>query len=128
HLGLHVGEVVPIERAMERAPVQDRDSASLDRAHLFGVVGEQPHAIHFQVPQHLERGIVTPLVRAEAERAVRVDRVEAAFLEGVGAELVPESDAPTFLSEVEEHPTALLHEIPEAAAELLAAVALQAAE
>ena len=79
-------------------------------------------------PQHHRGRAVGALVRLEAEVLVGVDRVEAAVLELVGAQLVDQADAAPFVRQVEEHAVAGGAHHGERFLQLRAAVAAQRAQ
>src|SRR5579862_8157200 len=69
---------------------------------LVGVVAEERDARHAERVQHLRGGDVAALVRAVAEREVRLVRVDTGVLQCIRIELRVEPDAATFLPQVEE--------------------------
>ena len=102
--------------------------AACSAAHLVRIVGEQFDAADAERAQHRRGGAEAALVGLEAELLVRVDGVEAAVLDRVGAQLVREPDAAALLREVEQHAAAGRADGVDRAAQLAAAVAAQAAE
>ena len=54
--------------------------------------------MHIEAGEHVRRDRVVAFVVAEAEGEVGVDGVEAAVLERIGAYLVEQADAATFLA------------------------------
>ena len=78
--------------------------------------------------QHLGREIEAPLVMVEAQHLVGVIGVEALGLQLVGAHLVGQAVAPPLLVQIEQHAAAILGHEAGGVAQLVAAVAFQAAE
>ena len=95
---------------------------------LLRIVGEEPDAVYAKVPQYLDRCVVPPFIGTEAERAVRINRVEPFLLKQVRSELVAQTDAAPLLSEIEQDAPAVLREDAQAAAQLFTAIAAEAAE
>ena len=73
------------------------------------------------------RGVIASVDR-EAQRDIRINGVEAAVLERVRADLVEQSDAASFVAQVEEHATVGAADLLESSLQLFAAVAAQGAE
>src|ERR1035437_6022307 len=95
---------------------------------LARVVGEQADGREPEIDENLVADPPLPLVRAEAELQVGLDRVVAALLQLVGLELVEQADAASLLRHVEENSTLLLRDAGERVVELLAAVAAKRVE
>ena len=101
---------------------EDGDSVLGELVDLVGVVGEEAHRLKPKVVEDRSRGRVVTTVRGEAEREVRVERVQAGFLQSVGLELVDESDAATFVAAHVDHDAAVLIDRVEGGVELWAAL------
>ena len=71
------------------------------------------------------RGAVVAGIRRQAESEVRVERVEAALLQFVGAELVDEADAPPLVATQIDDDAALALDDVESGVQLWAAFALE---
>ena len=84
--------------------------------------------LYAKVPQYLDRSVVPPFVGAEAERAVRVYRIQPFLLQQIRAELVAQTDTATLLSKIEQDTSAVLREDAQAAAQLFTAIAAEAAK
>jgi len=100
--------------------------ANAVRAELFdlrGVVRHQLDRADSEDPQYARSTLVTAEIRRKTEGAVRVDRVEAVILEVVRRDLVDDSDAPSFLGEVEKDAFGRPPESLQCGLQLLAAVA-----
>ena len=100
----------------------------LELRDLGRVVGEQADPADAELAQHRRRRPEVALVVAEAEVVVGVDRVQAAVLQAVGAQLVGEADAAALLREVEQDAGTLVRHPADGAAQLVAAVAAQRAQ
>ena len=69
---------------------------------LARVIRHELHALDPERTHHLHGHAVVTFVVAEAEHVIGIDRVVAAVLERIGADLVAESDATAFLAQVEQ--------------------------
>jgi len=119
--------VVAVRREDMRHALDDADAAAVERRHLLGVVGQQADAQEAQLAQHFGGREIDPLVGVEPELLVGVDGVEAGILKLVGAQLVDEADAaPSCASRAGRRRGA--RNLADGAAELVAAIAAQAAE
>ena len=83
---------------------------------------------HAQVGEDLRADAVVAQVGGEAELQVRLDGVEPAVLQRVGAQLVREPDAAALLAQVEQHARAALGDRAQRRVQLRAAVAALRAE
>ena len=101
----------------------DLEFVSVESDDLAGVVGHEADFPHPEVVEDLGAHAVVAQVGAEAEAFVRLDGVESLFLEFVGADLVGEADAASFLAHVDEHTAADFLDLGEGAVELAAAIA-----
>ena len=82
-LGLEVALVELADADDERHPLGDGHAALLELARLLGVVGEQAHPLDAEILQDAGRRAVVAGVGRQAEREVRVERVEAVLLQAV---------------------------------------------
>src|ERR1700687_4935612 len=98
------------------------DPGRLERCHFFGVVGQQAHGLVAEQSEHSCGDAIKPFVRFEAQPFIRVDRVEALILQAIGAKLVDEADAASFLGEIEQNSATSLREHFNRAAQLRSAV------
>src|SRR4051795_12505639 len=85
-----------------RHPLGDLQTEALELLGLVGGLGEQREPADAERGEHLRRRAVVPLVLAAAETHVGLERVQAPLLQGVGIELRVETDAATFLPQVEQ--------------------------
>src|SRR5204862_7340126 len=127
-LGTEVLDVARVRRHLERRARHHVHAVALEPTDLLRVVGEEAHALHAQVAQDLCPDAVVAQILPEAELEVRLHRVAALVLEGVGADLVGEPDAPALLAEVDEDAAARHRDRLERLAALVAAVAAPRAE
>src|SRR5262249_2225932 len=112
-----------VRRYLERDPFADRQAVAFDADQLARIVAQQPHRAHAELAENLHADAVVALIRLEAEALVRLHRVEALVLQLVGANLVREPDAASFLVQIEEHAAPLVRDLPHRRIELRAAVA-----
>ncbi len=61
-----------------------------------------------ELAQHLGGRLIDPLIGAEAELQIGLQRIRAGILQLIGAQLVHQADAAAFLREIEQHAAALL--------------------
>ena len=123
-----VAHVDDVWQGFDRHALDHLDPVLSERVQLSGVVRHDTRASHTEFAQHCGgRGVVASVDR-EAERDVRVDRVEATVLKRVRADLVEQTDAASLVAEVEEHAAVGAPHLLEAGFELLAAVAAERAE
>jgi hypothetical protein len=92
-------------------------------SHLVRVVGHETHRPNAQFPEHPHGYAIVPLVLAKPKRNVGIDGIEPVLLQLVSADLVPQADPSTLLSEVKKHARGHRTELTEAELELLPAVA-----
>src|ERR1019366_710784 len=100
-------QIVDVERrrsALESDALDDVESETLQSAVLHRVVGHKSHRRDTEVHEDLRPDAVFTTVDGKAELQVSVHGVHPTLLEGVGADLVPESDAATFVTaQVHDH-------------------------
>src|SRR6185312_11811158 len=92
----------------ERHPLDDLESVALETHQLPRVVGHHADGGQPEIAQDLGADTVVPKVWREPEPLVGLHRVGSRVLESVGADLVEEADAPSFLVQVNDHPSARL--------------------
>ena len=107
-----------------RYALGDLDAFRLERRDLVRIVCEQPDFIDAEGAQHRGGVGVVALVVGEAQAQVRVDRVEPAVLERIGAQLVGETNSAPFLPQVEQHAAASRSDQPQRLLQLRPAIAL----
>ena len=112
---------------MRHALLHD-DAAARQGGHLLGVVRQQPDPAKAQAAQHLGGRQIDPLVGVETQLLVGLDGVGAAVLQAIGAQLVHQADAAALLRQVEQQSGPRLGDGVDRAAQLIAAVAPQAAQ
>ena len=94
-----------VRRDDHRNPTNDLDSERAKPVDLRGVVRHQLDALHAEVLEHVDGGVVLARVVRQTEQTVRIDRVVPLLLQFVRADLVREADASALLTEVEPVPT-----------------------
>src|SRR5262245_32435057 len=127
-LGAEVLDVPRVRGDLERRARDDVDPVALEAADLLRVVREEADAAHAEVAEDLCADAVVAQILAEAELEVRLDRVEAAVLERVRADLVGEADPASLLVEVDEHAAPRDRHRLDRLPQLIAAVAALRAE
>src|ERR1700677_3465047 len=93
-------KVLDVERgrtAFDRHPLDDVEPEALEPATLGRVIGQQSHRRDAELDKNLSSDAGLARVDGKTLHQVGVHRVMALFLEGVGANLVRESDAATFV-------------------------------
>ena len=106
----------------------DLDAVVAQRIDLLRVVRQQADAFEAELREQRRGDVVAALVGEKAQMLVGVDGVEAAVLQHVGAQLVRQADAAPFLIEIQQHAAAERADARDGRAQLLAAIAAQAAE
>src|SRR5262249_24073506 len=104
------------------------DAVARELVDLARVVREQPNRSNREARQHVRRHAVVAFVVAEAERDIRIHRVEPLDLQRVRANLVEQTDAAPPLRQIEEDPGAFFRDAMEAELELIATIAAQRSE
>lgn len=127
-LGAQVAPVVLVELAIAGLAADHLDTASAHGVDLAGIVGQQLDARDGKGLEHLQRDMIAAFVVAEAQHLVGVDGIQAVVLQVVGPQLVGQTDTPPFLGEVQQNAATAFGDGGHAAAQLLAAIAAQAAE
>ena len=127
-LGLEVALVVLVGGLHDRHYLRHLEAVAFEARALDGIVGDEAHLADPLVAQYLGADAVVALVGLEAQLEVGVDGVEALLLQVVGAQLVDEAYAAALLAHVGYQALALVLYHLHGAVQLLAAVALAAAE
>ena len=81
-----------------------------------------------EISKDLRTGHVLAKVGSEAELEIRFDGVIAFVLQGIGADLIDETDAAAFLAQINEDAAAFFRDLAHGCGELLSAVAAQRSE
>src|ERR1051326_3755930 len=110
-------------RDLERNALDDLEAEALDGDVLRGIVRHQANLADAQVAEDLRAGAVVADVGCEAELRIRLDRVVTLVLQFVRFELVDQTDAASFLQEIEHDALSFLRDPLERPLELIAAVA-----
>ena len=87
-------------RGLERNPFGHLDALLLERATFRRVVGQQPDSLDAQVTQDRGRRAVIAGIDRKAQCGIGVYRVQSSVLQGVGSDLVRQTDSPSLLMEV----------------------------
>src|SRR6266540_4099606 len=127
-LRCEVALVLLVWRDLDRNVLDDAEAEALDPRRLAGVVREDPDRRQAEVVQDLVSDPPLACIGGKAELEIRLDGVEAAFLELVGLQLVEQADAAAFLRHVEKDAALLVSDPAEGKVELLAAVTAQRVE
>jgi hypothetical protein len=128
-LGAQVAQVVRILRRRQRDTIDDREAVPGEPGVLAGVVGDETEAARAHDREDLCSGAVVAAVHREALRGVRIDGVEALFLQRIGADLVSQADPPALVpAQVDDYTAAFRGDRFESPLQLGAAVTAQGAE
>ncbi len=103
-------------------------SSFLQRGDFQRVIGHHAHPRHAQHLQHDGGVIKAALIVVETEHFVGVVGIETLRLQFVGADLVGKPVAATFLIQIQQHAAAILRHETRGVAQLVAAIAFEAAE
>src|SRR5882724_8403432 len=124
-LGPEISEVVRVARRQRWNAAAHPDPFRFEPLDLERVVGDQVDRPGSEVLDHPGRHVVAAQIVHETQRPVRFIRVRATGLQRVGANLVPEADAPPFLPQVDQRAALRTPDQVERVLQLLAAVALE---
>src|SRR5688500_280688 len=102
-LRLKIPAVVLAGLDLDRDFLDDVQAVTFDAANLLGVVRHDADVAQAEGAEDLAADAVVALVGGQTEAQVRVDGVEALLLKRVRVQLVRQTDAATFLAEVDEH-------------------------
>ena len=105
---LEVAAVVAVWLHHDGHVLHDGEAVAFESDALHGVVRDESQLADTHLPKDLCAYSVLSLVGAEAEVYVGVHRVVALLLELIGCYFVHESDASTFLAEVDDESFAFL--------------------
>jgi hypothetical protein len=105
-LCVHVRQVVFGRLDRDRNALDDLQPETLEAGDLLGVVRQQSHLVNPEVGENLRTDAVIALIGREPEQHVGFDRIGAAVLQCIGAQLVGEADAAAFLMQIEQHAAA----------------------
>src|SRR5687767_6294929 len=100
--GLEVAGVLAVRLRHDRDALVDAEPVALETDQLLWVVGDRTDRLHAEVEQDLRADAVVPQIGLKAELLIRLDRVGAAILQLVRPELVEQTNAPSFLVEVDD--------------------------
>ena len=127
-LGVHIELVFLITGHLYGFPTYDLQAEAVDAAYLQRIVGHEYEVLDAEVGKDACSCTILTKVGSEAECNVCLYCVHALVLQVVGAELVYQSYAPAFLTQVEEHAPTLLLYAAHGFGKLFAAVAAKGAK
>src|SRR5829696_2274130 len=127
-LRLQIPPVLSVGRNLDRHLLDDREAEALEADDLLRVVREDADRREAEVGEDLVPDTPVARVGGEAELEVRLDRVEAVFLQLVCAQLVEEADPAPLLGHVQEYAALLGADAAKREVELLAAVTTHGVE
>src|SRR5436309_11862474 len=122
------GEIVRVlcgRRGLDRHLFDHLEPEALDAGDLLRIVREDADGAQAELGEDLVTDPVIAHVRLEPELEIPLHGVVAVLLQLVGAQLVEQADAASFLRHVEENASLLGRNLLERLLELLAAVAAQ---
>ena len=105
-----------------RIDATDADAVGLEAHDLRRVVCDEPDGWHAFQAQDCRRRVIGARVGRQPQREVCLDGVQPLVLEAIGADLVHEPDAATFLTEIEQRPASLGGDQAQRLLQLLAAI------
>lgn len=100
--GLQIEKVLFGGGHLDRHPLRNFHSEVREIINLLRVVGQQPQCFCTKLTQNLRADVIFPLIPAEAQREIGLQRVHPTVLQLVGAQLVDQTDAAPFLPEIEQ--------------------------
>ena len=102
-LGLEIGGIVQAGIHDERHALFHLYSIATKTGDLARIVCDEAQPVNAQIAEDLSANSVIAQIGGEAESLVGFHGVETAILQAVGAKLVDQSDAATFLAEVDDN-------------------------
>ncbi len=114
--------VVRIQARGDRLALTDGDTITGKGIDLARVVGHQLESADAEMLQHRHTDIVAAHVSPETEALIGFDGIGAAILQLIGANLVEQTDAAAFLTQIEQHAAAFGGNALERFLQLIAAV------
>src|SRR5271156_2162947 len=121
-LGFQVTDISGVRRHLDRH-ARNVHPVTAQALYLVRIIGQQLHLADAEVAQNLRADPVIAQVLVEAQMQVRFDGVHPVVLQGVGANLVPETDSAPLLMEINHDAAVRRHDSHERLLQLLAAVA-----
>ena len=82
----------------------DLDPRRFKPGNLVRIVGQQPDLVDSQRSKHRRRMAIIALIVGKTEAQIRIDGIESAILQRIGAELVRQPDPATLLPQVKQNP------------------------
>ena len=121
--GQQIEFILLLQLHLDRHTLDDLEIKCSKAVDLLRVVGHQTQFMYAQVLQDLgTNGIVTH-IRRESQHNVGFDGIVTFILQGIGSDLVDQSNAAAFLSEVKQYTAAFLFNHAQSGLKLFAAVA-----
>jgi len=122
-LRLQIVDVVVVGWDHRRDSVGDGNTQSSQCFDLSWIVGDELHALDLQIIEDLWHDVVFADIIGQAQHSVGLDRVISLLLEGIRGDLVGQSNASSFLLEVD-HDTRIVLDVFHRVLQLFLAVAL----
>src|SRR4051812_32331816 len=127
-LRLHVAGVLLVGRLDDGHALVHAQSVAFEADHLAWIVGDWTNGLETEVEENLRPDAVLAQIGLEAESLVGFDSVGAAVLKLVRLELVQETDAASFLIEIDNDAASIGGDHPHGFMQLPSAVAAQRVE
>ena len=119
--GLQIEEVMGISRNLDRHPVNDVHTVVCKLVDLVWIIRQEPKRFCTKILQNLCADEVFAQICREAECQIRFQRIHAAILQLVRAQLVDETDPAALLAHIEQYAAAFLLDLLHRSGKLLAA-------
>src|ERR687892_2056263 len=110
-------------RYFQRHAFDDFETVVLQTCNFTGVVGQQANLMDTEIAQHLRADAIIPQIFFETELKIRFYGVPTLILQGIGFDLVGETDTSPLLVHINQNTFALLVDKPEGLPNLIAAIA-----
>src|SRR5450432_1263868 len=104
------------------------EAVALESDHLTRIVRQKPEFTDAEVEQNLGTHSIVPQIRREAQTFVGLHRVEALLLQFVSVTLRGQTDAATFLPQINQHAAAGLTYLAQRGVQLIPAIATPGTE
>ena len=127
-LGSQIVFIVPVGRKDMRDPIDHTDIGRGKLPDLVRIVGQKADRTDIELPQNLRRRHIDTLIGVESKVFIGIDGINPQILQGIRPEFVNQSNVAAFLRQVDQYAAAGAGDLANRAAQLITAIASQAAK